>query len=299
MEGSLTNGRHTVNVQQQGAPFVDRHQRDVNEPLNVHTSSHNERVKAVGAVKWLPTKNFVGNNFHYWLKAIRNHLKAARLWDIVTGTEIRPSAPVESAQWDHLDRLAVTVLMDSIRDDLLLGVTGEESAAVIWETICNKYLEVKWGTSASLLGKLTNLKMASGSDLEYFKTSFWILKSAPSYDELEANSRTEAARRGSELAAKRKEDKKALQGNAAEAHAAQLAQQQLDLFRRLDSIEANLASGRGHPSKRLQGAKAPNPHVNETCEYCKQKGQKADKCFMKRRRQNDLDQANKRAQIVE
>ncbi|KAH9095669.1 hypothetical protein Ae201684P_015468 [Aphanomyces euteiches] len=335
--GPNSRSRSTVNVQQQGAPSVDRHQRDVNEPLNVHTFSHSERVKAVGAVKWLPTKNFVGNNFHYWLKAIRNHLKAARLWDIVTGTEIRPSAPVESAQWDHLDRLAVTVLMDSIRDDLLLGVTGEESAAVIWETICNKYLEVKWGRSASLLGKLTNLKMASGSDVnehltvfrEYseklnemgeglktsqltalllgslpdswntFKTSFWILKSAPSYDELEANIRTEAARRGSELAAKRKEDKKALQGNAAEAHAAQLAQQQLDLFRRLDSIEANLASGRGHPSKRLQGAKAPNPHVNETCEYCKRKGHKADKCFMKRRHQNDLDQANKRAHIVE
>ncbi|KAH9110440.1 hypothetical protein AeMF1_014752, partial [Aphanomyces euteiches] len=260
--GPNSRSRSTVNVQQQGAPSVDRHQRDVNEPLNVHTFSHSERVKAVGAVKWLPTKNFVGSNFHYWLKAIRNHLKAARLWDIVTGTEIRPSAPVESAQWDHLDRLAVTVLMDSIRDDLLLGVAGEESAAVIWETICNKYLEVKWGTSASLLGKLTNLKMPSGSDVnehltvfrEYseklnemdeglkasqltalllgslphswntFKTSFWILKSAPSYDELEANIRTEAARRGSELAAKRKEDKKALQGNAAEAHAAQLAQ---------------------------------------------------------------------------
>ncbi|CAK4909578.1 unnamed protein product, partial [Aphanomyces euteiches] len=148
--------------------------------------------------------------------------------------------------------------------------------------------------------QLTALLLGSLPDSwNTFKTSFWILKSAPSYDELEANIRTEAARRGSELAAKRKEDKKALQGNAAEAHAAQLAQQQLDLFRRLDSIEANLASGRGHPSKRLQGAKAPNPHVNETCEYCKRKGHKADKCFMKRRHQNDLDQANKRAHIVE
>ncbi|CAK4311560.1 unnamed protein product, partial [Aphanomyces euteiches] len=125
--------------------------------------------------------------------------------------------------------------------------------------------------------QLTALLLGSLPDSwNTFKTSFWILKSAPSYDELEANIRTEAARRGSELAAKRKEDKKALQGNAAEAHAAQLAQQQLDLFRRLDSIEANLASGRGHPSKRLQGAKAPNPHVNETCEYCKRKGHKAD-----------------------
>ncbi|KAH9134879.1 hypothetical protein AeRB84_019465 [Aphanomyces euteiches] len=283
-----------------------------------------ERVKAVGAVKWLPTKNFVGNNFHYWLKAIRNHLKAARLWEIVTGTEIRPSAPVESAHWDHLNRLAVTVLMDSIRDDLLLGVTGEESAAVIWETICNKYLEVKWGTSASLLGKLTNLKMASGSDVnehltvfrEYseklnemgeglktsqltalllgslpdswntFKTSFWILKSAPSYDELEANIRTEAARRGSELAAKRKEDKKALQGNAAEAHAAQLAQQQLDLFQVTQASASREQKLPIHTSMR---------RVNTAS----RKGHKADKCFMKRRRQNDLDQANKRAQIVE
>ncbi|KAH9150574.1 hypothetical protein LEN26_004051 [Aphanomyces euteiches] len=104
-------------------------------PQVVPSSSHNDREKAVGAVKWMSSKNFDGNNFHYWMKAIRNHLKAARLWEVVIGTEVRPAAAHLAAQWDHLDRLAVAILMDSIRDDLLLGITGEETAAMIWAFI--------------------------------------------------------------------------------------------------------------------------------------------------------------------
>ncbi|CAK4707963.1 unnamed protein product, partial [Aphanomyces euteiches] len=50
-------------------------------PQVVPSSSHNDCVKAVGAVKWMSSKNFDGDNFHYWMKAIRNQLKAARLWE--------------------------------------------------------------------------------------------------------------------------------------------------------------------------------------------------------------------------
>ncbi|CAK5111031.1 unnamed protein product [Aphanomyces euteiches] len=50
------------------------------------------------------------------------------------------------------------------------------------------------------------------------------MKGAPSYDELEANIRTEAARRGSEIVAKRREDKQALEGNLADAAETQATQ---------------------------------------------------------------------------
>ncbi|KAF0729316.1 hypothetical protein Ae201684P_010480 [Aphanomyces euteiches] len=141
-------------------------------PQVVPSSSHNDPVKAVGAVKWMSSKNFDGNNFHYWMKAIRNHLKAARLWEVVIGTEVRPAAAHLAAHWDHLDRLAVAILMDSIRDDLLLGITGEETAAMIWAFITSKYHDVKWGTSAGFLGKLTALKMTNGSNVNDHLTAF-------------------------------------------------------------------------------------------------------------------------------
>ncbi|KAH9113222.1 hypothetical protein LEN26_009060 [Aphanomyces euteiches] len=217
---------------------------------------YHDRIKAIGTVKWLASKNFDGNNFHYWMKAIRNHLKAARLWEIVVGIETRPLEPEQARQWDHLDRLAVTILMDSIRDDLLLGITGEETSGVIWQFITEKYHDAKWGTSAGLLGKLTALKMINSSNVNDHlttirelseklnemgeglncsqltalllgslpenwntsKSSFWIMKTAPGYDELEANIRTEAGRRGNELTVKRREDKRTLESNLVDAN---------------------------------------------------------------------------------
>ncbi|CAK4135629.1 unnamed protein product, partial [Aphanomyces euteiches] len=55
------------------------------------------------------------------------------------------------------------------------------------------------------------------------------MKSSPSYDEFEANIRTEAARRESEIVAKRREDKRALEGNLADAAETQASQSHLEL----------------------------------------------------------------------
>ncbi|KAH9123078.1 hypothetical protein AeMF1_005852, partial [Aphanomyces euteiches] len=106
------------------------------------------------------------------------------------------------------------------------------------------------------------------------------MKSAPSYDELEANIRTEAARRGSEIVAKRREDKRALEGNLADAAETQATQSHLELQRRMEVIEANLARTDSHHARRPQGPRSSNPHANE--------------CFLKKKHNAEVEQAKSR-----
>ncbi|KAH9076450.1 hypothetical protein Ae201684P_010394 [Aphanomyces euteiches] len=108
------------------------------------------------------------------------------------------------------------------------------------------------------------------------------MKSSPSYDEFEANIRTEAARRESEIVAKRREDKRALEGNLADAAETQASQSHLD-----------------HHARRPQGPRSSNPHANEVCGYCNRRGHKTEKCFQKKKHNAEVEQAKSRAKVPE
>ncbi|CAK5144875.1 unnamed protein product, partial [Aphanomyces euteiches] len=104
------------------------------------------------------------------------------------------------------------------------------------------------------------------------------MKSSPSYDEFEANIRTEAARRESEIVAKRREDKRALEGNLADAAETQASH---------------------HHARRPQGPRSSNPHANEVCGYCNRRGHKTEKCFQKKKHNAEVEQAKSRAKVPE
>ncbi|CAK4135318.1 unnamed protein product [Aphanomyces euteiches] len=110
------------------------------------------------------------------------------------------------------------------------------------------------------------------------------MKSSPSYDEFEANIRTEAARRESEIVAKRREDKRALEGNLADAAETQASQSHLELH---------------HHARRPQGPRSSNPHANEVCGYCNRRGHKTEKCFQKKKHNAEVEQAKSRAKVPE
>ncbi|KAF0705378.1 hypothetical protein As57867_007037, partial [Aphanomyces stellatus] len=163
--------RHQARSRDHRNPREER-RREIADTDGLRDGNHADRVKAVSAIRWDTSKNFTGGNFHYWLKAIRNHLKAARLWDLVTGVERRLRDGRARDTWNHLNRVAVVLLMSSVQDDLLLGITGEETAVKIWEFIGAMYHVVKWGTSANLLSTLTNLKMTNGANVNDHLTQF-------------------------------------------------------------------------------------------------------------------------------
>ncbi|CAK4376595.1 unnamed protein product, partial [Aphanomyces euteiches] len=119
------------------------------------------------------------------------------------------------------------------------------------------------------------------------------------YDELEANIRTEAARRGSEIVAKHREDKRALEGNLADAAETQATQSHLELQRRIEVIEANLARTDSHHARRPQGPRSSNPHANEVCGYCNRRVHKTEKCFLKRKHNAEVEQDKSRTKVPE
>ncbi|CAK4660412.1 unnamed protein product, partial [Aphanomyces euteiches] len=66
----------------------------------------------------------------------------------------------------------------------------------------------------------------------------------------------------------------------------------------LEAIEANLISRKRQTGKRQHTAKV-NPRANETCSYCLRKGHKTEKCFLKKKHSNDLENAKQQAKDIE
>lgn len=78
-----------------------------------------------------------GNNFLYWKKRITLLLKFKKLWPITNGERKRPSKPEEVAEWDEDDVEAMSIIVNSMDDNIFKQVMTAETSHTIWTELLN------------------------------------------------------------------------------------------------------------------------------------------------------------------
>lgn len=73
-----------------------------------------------------------GSNFLYWKKRVTLLLKIKKLWTVVNGERIRPDKEETAAVWDESDVEAMSILVNSIDDNIFKQVMTADTSNTLW-----------------------------------------------------------------------------------------------------------------------------------------------------------------------
>ena len=114
-----------------------------------------------------PLKND-GSNFQTWKFRMKMILRSRKVWDIVTGTRVKPdpSDAAALAEWEEHEMDALTTIVLTLEDDPLNGVASLQTSKEAWEGLSARY-EGKGAQSIVLLiGALFQEKLDDEHPLE-------------------------------------------------------------------------------------------------------------------------------------
>ena len=130
-----------------------------------------------------------GGNYRSWATTMRAILREKKLFDIVDGIAPMPAAPVEGAPtadvikyradkdvWEHKAMKACTILLSSIKGNLITYVEDEDNPATIWRILKDRFRPTTDITLAQALKHLFAMRMAENGDMEAHVRDFTAAK---------------------------------------------------------------------------------------------------------------------------
>ena len=130
-----------------------------------------------------------GGNYRSWATTMRAILREKKLFDIVDGTAPMPAAPAEGAPaadvtkyradkdaWEPKAMKACTILLSSIKGNLITYVEDEDNPATIWRILKDRFRPTTDITLAQALKHLFAMRMAENGDMEAHVRDFTAAK---------------------------------------------------------------------------------------------------------------------------
>ena len=123
---------------------------DAGNPLHIQTNDNS-------GTALIPFKLLGTENYRVWYGAMKLALQARNKYSFVDGTCVKETfitSDVLSAQWDRCNAIALTWIMDSVSQDVYMGLVYSENSASVWKELKETYDKVDGSVIYNLLKKL-------------------------------------------------------------------------------------------------------------------------------------------------
>ena len=104
-------------------------------------------------------------NFSAWKERITLLLEEHELWDIVKATVTIRTDPVDLTAYNKRKIKAKRILLDAVKDHMILHVTGKTHAYEMWEALTNLFQNDNKNRKMVLQEKLHSIKMFRGESV--------------------------------------------------------------------------------------------------------------------------------------
>jgi len=112
------------------------------------------------------------SGYYVWSHRMKQALQYVGLWEIVTGTMLKPGAGVTGDDtWIKMNAAASAMILQCIKTDLVVKIIHLTSAAEIWTLFASEYSQVGSGSIMYWFSRLTR-HMSSGGDISAHITGF-------------------------------------------------------------------------------------------------------------------------------
>ena len=99
------------------------------------------------------------SNFGAWKERIISVLDEAEMWDILEKTMVIPTNATQLATYKKKCAKAKRLILDGIRDHVILHVRGKDHAFEVWEALTKLYQRSNENQKMTLKDKMKAIKM--------------------------------------------------------------------------------------------------------------------------------------------
>ena len=92
------------------------------------------------------------------------------IWDFTEKDIKKPTDPKELEIWEDLDAMAILIILDGVRDDLLPHLFGNNTAQEMWVSLQNLFQNNNENRVLVLENKLKSTKMLKGESVTWCLT---------------------------------------------------------------------------------------------------------------------------------
>lgn len=103
-----------------------------------------------------------GGNWTPWRARIVLLLEEYELWEIVETMVVVPTNPTLLVEFKKKNIKAKRIILDSVKDHIILHVSGRDFAYLMWESLSNLYQSLNQNRKMVLREKLRSTRMAKG-----------------------------------------------------------------------------------------------------------------------------------------
>ncbi|GKD55685.1 ribonuclease H-like domain-containing protein [Tanacetum coccineum] len=118
-----------------------------------------------------------GSNLIIWASAMKLALHARNKFSFIDGTCLKASystSEVLSTQWDRCNAIVLTWIMNSVSQDVYMGLVYSDNASSVWKELESTYDKVD-GSVIFNLQNINNVKQGGSSVADYYHrlNSIW------------------------------------------------------------------------------------------------------------------------------
>jgi hypothetical protein len=144
---------------------------DAGNPLHIQTNDNS-------GTALIPFKLLGTENYRIWSGAMKLALQARNKFSFVDGSclkETYVTSDVLYAQWDRCNAIVLTWLMNSVSQDVYMGLVYSDNAACVWKELQETYDKVDGSVIYNLLQKINCVKQGGTSVVDYYHrlNSLW------------------------------------------------------------------------------------------------------------------------------
>ena len=111
-----------------------------------------------------------GGNWTPWKARIVLLLEECELWEFVGQAVTLPTDPILLAKFKKKNVKAKRIILDSVKDHIILHVVGKDFSFQMWESLGNLYQSFNHNRKMVLREKLRSTKMARGESVTSYLT---------------------------------------------------------------------------------------------------------------------------------
>ena len=112
------------------------------------------------------------DDYLHWSIRIKSAFKVCGLWEIVEGKEKCPATDATNiANWNRKNQTAVNLLLQCVKQDLVIKVAEKENASEIWDTFKSEFGQTGTGSVILWFRRLAT-QLPSGGDISAHITGF-------------------------------------------------------------------------------------------------------------------------------
>jgi hypothetical protein len=110
------------------------------------------------------------SNSNPWKERIVLLLEENEIWDIVEKTQTLPTDATLLAVYNKKNVKARRIILDAVKDHIILHVTGKKNAYEMWESLTKLYQSGNQNGKIVLQEKLHNMKMSRSDTITSYLT---------------------------------------------------------------------------------------------------------------------------------